>query len=199
MPETAQRATLRQFLFDATREKHQQVDRLYGSLDLRQKTDFKVFLTAQYFALRILENCLQRVDQVTLERGDQIALLKSDLDILGNSDLPALPLLPQRHTICPLGCLYVVTGASIGKRLLRQQWLGSSDATALRAHHFMMDETMQRGWPQLVKFLDQQEQYNTGHSWAHTAKGAAMAFDVFITAYHLATNAVLSGVNRVAS
>jgi len=102
---------------------------------------------------------------------------------MGLSPLP--PGAPAATPLCPLGLAYVTIGAHFGTAVLRKHW-AQAQCEVVRASgtHFAAT-TPREFWPKLLELLNAAD---TGPAArASAAASARLAFELFQTGYHLAS------------
>lgn len=168
---------VRKILRTGTREAHQKVDDTFTRLNLAERGDYCVFLTAHALAFATLAQGWQRhdlVDFVPLRR-----LLSDDLKALEARD----PLPPfETRVIGPLGVAYVIAGSHFGKNILLKRWSVSNDPAVLAAGSYLRSSALKAAWtrtlPILAKLSDTEAQ--------HVVTEARQCFSLFQTCHDLA-------------
>jgi heme oxygenase len=137
----------------ATRADHERVDRLFSSLDLTRKADYRLFLVAQAAAHLPVEEAIEAAGAQAL-LGDwperrRAHLLREDLADLGAEIPPALeaPALPDAASV--FGAIYVLEGSRLGGALLKR------GLPAGLPKRFLDAEQAPGAWRKLLAKLDE--------------------------------------------
>ena len=177
-------ASLRQHLRQSTSARHDQVDGLFGSLDLAQRADYGTFLTAHYCAFRAIEPSLSMFCSAELGMAAPLFArdLALDLAALGIrvADLPALTV---DSTVAPAGIAYVVAGSRLGLGVLRARGLWAGAATT--ANRYFSDASGPALWRAMVAWMDRQDL--PADELARLTAAADATFALFVTAFHAAS------------
>ena len=146
---------LRLLLRDKTNADHNRIDAAYSKLDLKNRSDFSVFLLSHLIAMKTLRPVLKRLP-VELQFLETESIIRSDLGILGTASAVTTPV-PIPKIAEPLGTAYVIAGSHLGRKLLRNQWSKSSDVIVLSAASFMKENEQNRSWQFLLSSLKEFE------------------------------------------
>jgi len=178
-----QSAGLRWHLRAATRDLHDEADRLGQGFDLGHRAGYRRFLTAHARALPGLEAAC---DEAGLERQvpdwpqrRRASALAEDLARLAMPQPPAEPV-----TVPPgpaaLGIAYVLEGSRLGNAMLLRMVLGASNLVHDGATAYLSHRPGPEGWPGFLARLEQA--LPDPARWAEATAGARLAFECFLTA-----------------
>ena len=168
----------------ATEAQHHSLDHGFGALDLKNRNDYKSFLTAQAAVLRPLENWLTQQgiarvlpDWPARRRSEAVA---SDLagvntemladDAVSISDRASAPLL--------LGVAYVLEGSRLGAQYLSREVAASPDRAVRDNMRFLTHGAGQKLWPSFLEILERNVIDPAAADEA--AAGARATFDLFL-------------------
>ncbi|MBB36316.1 MAG: hypothetical protein CME88_08290 [Hirschia sp.] len=168
--------SLRNQLRSATQSQHVKVDADYGALNLQNRDDLEQFLISMHAAFEVVEAFLEDANTEISLPPRQSLLTGKDLNELGVTD--RIPTLEKPTALTqPLGALYVIAGASMGRKLQQRQWLESTDPDCRRAGAFLSDTGMADYWRTMRSDLDMQRPAHPDE-----LNSASACFELFLDA-----------------
>ncbi len=176
---------LRQGLRSATRSKHDEVDSLFGRLNLAVRRDYSHFLLSNYLAHRALPRSSSYSAMLENHIAETNNLLARDLKSL-DVQFAGLPDLPGVKDLHGAGVQYVLAGAHFGKRLLSRRWSRSTDTMVLAAGSYLGSRSNRRLWDE---FLNQTANLNWSEAdRLEISESAAVTFEIFSLSFKIAEN-----------
>lgn len=177
-------SSVRQHLKRATADQHATLDSGFGTLDLKNRNDYKKFLAAQAAVMAPLEDWLTRHDIARVladwPRRRRAAALDDDLAGLGAVAEPSAIVMGTPSVPALLGAVYVLEGSRLGARYLSRIVAGSDDAAVRGNMRFLNHGAGLPLWP---SFLETLERRVTGAEAAdEAARGARQTFALFLNA-----------------
>lgn len=159
-------ASLRERLRADTASRHDQVDRMFSQLDLREKDPLVDFLRVQDAALRAIRvRTASDAREAEAVRDEMVRALDTDLRHLHAPRRPAA----QPVELDATAVRYVLLGSRMGIRVLRQRWARTTDPAVAGADRTFGLTSRTAQWRQLCDEL--------GHRRAHDGAADALVGD----------------------
>lgn len=166
------------------------MDALYGCLSLDRREGLAHFLHAHTVALDAIEQAI-RANKPSMDCPLHLsAIARRDLARLG-APCPSPGIFPELADAHPWGLIYVIAGAHLGARVLKERWKRSTDTAVRQAGEYLSASEMKTYWPIFVKQLNALEP--TPAETSSILSGADAAFAVFEQAFRIAEAAMHEG------
>lgn len=177
--------TVRTSLREATRPRHDEVDALFGRIDLSDPADYREFLSAHAGALLPIEEWLGSHAALVVDdwpERSRTAALKADMAALAMAEpeQEAFSLSPDPASVA--GVLYVVEGSKMGGRVLARS-VGEG-----LPRQYLAAGGNGEAWKKLISRLD--DIVVTGAQLDAATRAASIAFDRFAIAGQKALRSV---------